>query len=89
MKGEIKMDDEMLEVVEVISEIIKDDTTNKHIKESLSKVIGILKEQENISVKIHNALQKLEDITENKSMESFTRSAIFNVVSMLESINGN
>jgi len=86
MKGEVKMDGEIQEVVEVIVEIIDDDSTNKNIKESLSKVINILKQEEDLIVKIHNALQELEEITENKNMESFTRSSIFNVVSMLESL---
>jgi len=89
MKNEMKINDEIQDIVEVINEIIDDDTTNKNIKESLEDVIQILLGDENVTVKIHNALQALEELSENKSMESFTRSAIFNIVSMLESLNGN
>ena len=77
MKNEMKINDEIQDIVEVINEIIDDD------------VIQILLGDENVTVKIHNALQALEELSENKSMESFTRSAIFNIVSMLESLNGN
>ncbi len=86
MNSEVKIDGEIKEVVDVLGEIINDDATNKNVKESLSKVIGILKQKEERLVKVHNALQELEDIAENKNMESFTRSAIFNIVSMLESL---
>ncbi len=83
------MAEEIQKVVELINELINDDSTNRNIKDSLEEVIEILSGDEDATVKIHNALLELEEITESKSMESYTRSAIFNIISILESMNGS
>ena len=70
------MEQELNEVIDAINELIQDESTHKSVKQHLTAVIEILLKSDDLSVRIHKAMLKLEEISENKNIESFTRSSV-------------
>ena len=57
---------------------------SKNIKERLSEVRTILHNDEESTIRINRALDKLEEIAEDTNIQSYTRTQIWNLASMLE-----
>ncbi|MBW3014136.1 UPF0147 family protein [Candidatus Woesearchaeota archaeon] len=74
------------EIIEFLKELIDDDTTQKNVRLRLTNAIDILENGLDLHVSIHKALNELDELTDSPSMASYTRSKIFTVVSLLESI---
>ena len=70
------------EVIEFLNELREDSTLSKNIKEKIEKVIGLLENDNELGVA--KALNEFEDIMEKNEIQPYTRSQIWNVVSMLE-----
>lgn len=71
------------EIIYVLNELREDTTINKNIKDKVEKIIAFLKEDENLG--IDKALHEIEEMMENNNIPSYTRTQIWNVVSLLES----
>ena len=83
----IKMpEDFMKEIIETMSELLKDSTVPKNTKAKIESIINILKEETDVSIKVNKALHMLEGISEDTNLQSFTRTQIWNISSMLEKI---
>tara|TARA_Y100000294_G_C8369924_1_gene262309 strand:- start:99 stop:356 length:258 start_codon:yes stop_codon:yes gene_type:complete len=74
-------------ILEVLKELSEDSTVPKNVKAKVLEVIEILKSSEELSLKISKALQELEEISDDNNLQSFTRTQIWNITSMLEKIN--
>lgn len=74
------------EVIEAISELKEDHTVPKNVKAKLDNVMAMLNEKIEDSIKISRVLHEIEEISEDSNMQSYTRTQIFNVVSLLEMI---
>ncbi len=74
------------EILIILEEIKADDDTPRRIREKVQNVIHELNTNEETTVAAHNAIYELDGLGENASMESFTRTQILQVVSMLESL---
>tara|TARA_Y100000310_G_C20424873_1_gene688548 strand:+ start:270 stop:509 length:240 start_codon:yes stop_codon:yes gene_type:complete len=75
---------EINDVVDLLKDISEDSTTSKNIKERMGKVVDILKNGDENSIKVNKALDELDDATNDNNMQQFTRTQIWNVVSLLE-----
>ena len=71
-------------IIEALNELKNDVAVPKNIKGKIDETINALQQEGEISVKINKALQELEDIAEDTNMQPYTRTQIWNVVSMLE-----
>lgn len=78
--------DELVQVIEVLNELMKDHTVPKNIKARFECMIGHLKDDSECSIKVSRAIHEIEEITEDVNIQSYTRTQIFNVVSLLETI---
>ena len=78
------MDEKITEIISALKELQEDSTVPKNIKNKICCTIGFLTEETDQSIKISRALQSLEELTDDTNMEAFTRSQLFNIVSMLE-----
>ncbi len=74
------------DIVGILEEIKEDQETPKKVKEKVEKVIHELTSNKEVSLAAHNAINELDGIAENSNMQSYTRSQIWHVVSMLESL---
>lgn len=77
----------LVEVIEYLEELKEDNTISKNIREKISKIIIILSDKADTSLKINKAMQSLDEISEDIAIHSYTRTQIWNIVSMLEAAN--
>ena len=80
------VDIDLNNVISLLNEIGEDQSTPKNVKERMIKVADILKQEVDFSIKVHKALNELDDIISDNNMQHYTRTQIWNVVSLLEKI---
>ncbi|MDI3474159.1 MAG: uncharacterized protein PWR30_482 [Candidatus Woesearchaeota archaeon] len=81
------MANEFDDVLSAIDEILEDATVPRNVKNKMEEIKQIiLKSDIETSIKINQALNILEDLSEENNINSFTRTQIWNVASLLESI---
>lgn len=76
--------DKLTNVIEAIQELLEDNTLPKNVKEKLNNIINHLKTNGELSLKLDKALHDLEGISEDSNIQTYTRTQIWNIVSMLE-----
>ena len=77
---------QVIEIVETISELSDDLSTPKNLKSKLVKISKLLNQNLEDSLNINKALDELDEIVNENNLEPYTRSQIWNIVSMLERI---
>ena len=83
---------QMQEIESALKEIEKVDTAYKIIggimvsapKEKLKEIFKILDSDGDLSLNVDKAMQVLDDINEDINLKSYTRSQVWNLVSILE-----
>lgn len=80
-----KEQDEIYEITDSIKELSEDPVLPKNIKTRFDEMADILKDNTDVSLRIHKVLQVLEEVVEDKNLQTFTRTQIYNLISMLES----
>jgi uncharacterized protein (UPF0147 family) len=81
------MTKEFEEVIFAIDEMLDDEMVPRNVKKKMEETRELLlKEEVAASIRINQALNKLEELSEETNINPFTRTQIWNVVSMLESI---
>ncbi len=76
--------DELRNVLAALQELEQDSSTPKHVRAKLVSTIKVLGENAETSIKVSKALHELEDLTEDTNVQSYTRTQLFNIVSLLE-----
>lgn len=77
---------EIKSIIEALSELQQDTSVPKNIKLQIRQTIETLESDEDISIRINRALNRLEEIADDSNMQPYTRTQLFNVVSLLEMI---
>ncbi len=73
-------------IIEAIEEIKEDVAVPKNVKTKLSGIIGILKEEGDFSLKVNKALSELDEIADDTNLQPYTRTQVWNLVSLLEAL---
>lgn len=74
-------------VIETLTKLQEDTIIPKNIKVKIQNIINALKEKNTeLSIKINKVLHELDEIADDANMQAYTRTQIWNVVSMLEKI---
>ena len=71
---------------QTISELVEDPSVPKNVKTKLGSIITLLKEEGDLSIKINKALDELDDLAEDTNLHPYTRTQIWNLVSVMESM---
>lgn len=80
-------EDNLLELIGVLSQIADDDSIPKNIRLKVNRAIEALQENEkDMKIKANKALQELDDISDDPNVPSYIRPQIWNVASSLESV---
>ena len=81
------LSDELLDIIEGLDEIKDDTTVPKNIRLKIGTIMKILEDNDvELSIKISKAQQELDDISEDSNIQAYTRTQLWNVVSLLETI---
>jgi uncharacterized protein (UPF0147 family) len=76
-------------VIEILDSIINDRSVPKNIKEAVEKARNALISKEDEELKINTAIVTLDEISNDQNMPLYTRTQIWNAVSLLEQLKSN
>lgn len=79
-------DDRLPNIIKALQELESDNTVPKNIKAKISTTIKVLHEDSDLGIKINRALNELDELTDDNNIQPYTRTQIWNIVSMLEMI---
>ncbi|MEM4336688.1 MAG: UPF0147 family protein [Candidatus Woesearchaeota archaeon] len=77
---------QLANAVEIMKELSEDNTLPKNVKQKLLFIVEILENNGDLSLKVSKAIHELEEIVEDKNLQAYSRTQLFNVISTLESI---
>ena len=81
---------EMHQILELLSQIFEDKTVPKNIRECAQKSKNSLQDdKEDLSTRVDQVVQLLDEISEDPNMPVYTRTQIWNLVSLLEGMLNN
>jgi uncharacterized protein (UPF0147 family) len=78
--------EQLNQVIEVLEELMEDPQTSKNAKASIKIAITELQNNSESKAAIHKALNALDDLADDSNLESYSRSQIYNIVGLLESL---
>jgi len=81
------MEEKIEGIVEVLEELMDDNTVPRNVKNKISEAVSALKEKAELSLRTNKALNILDDISDDNNIQAYTRTQIWNIVSTLESLN--
>lgn len=76
----------LMPVIKVLSELGEDLTVPRNIRLKIETTIKALNENTELSIRVNKALHELDDISNDSNIQSYTRTQIWSVVSMLEKL---
>ena len=77
---------EIEEIIETLNEVQEDVTVPKNVKIMMQDIINTLKEDTTLSIKINKVLNELDEIASDVNLQSYTRTQIWHIVSVLEKL---
>lgn len=80
----MKSDNNIENALQLLLELEKDTTVPKNVQQKISKAIADLNSEQEIKIKVSKVLQDMIELTEDINTPSFTRTQIYNIVSLLE-----
>lgn len=82
------MIDEIIgEAVSLLTELKDDVNVPKNIKIRIESIISVLKGDTDASIKINKALNELEEVADDANLQPYSRTQVWNIVSLLEKVN--
>lgn len=80
------MNEQIQQIENSLTTLLDDPVVPRNVKNKLEAVLKILKQDIDISIKVNKALHELDDVADDTNMQPFTRTQIWNVVSILETL---
>ncbi len=81
------MTEKLEQALDVLTQISEDRTVPRNIRENAKKAKEYLeKSGEEITVRVDRALQLLDEVSDDPNMPMYTRTQIWSIVSILESM---
>jgi len=77
---------EIIQILQALQEIAEDQTIPKNVRTVIQTTMVALQQPTTLRLNASKALQHLETLSETTNVEAFTRSQLYNIVSMLETI---
>lgn len=75
------------DAIEALEDLNSDNTVPKNIKTKIDDIVSALKEETELSIRLNRALNDLDEISDNSNIQPYTRTQIWNIVSILEAVN--
>ncbi|MCX6711071.1 MAG: UPF0147 family protein [Candidatus Woesearchaeota archaeon] len=81
-----KRNEKIVQVIELMKELENDSTVPRNVKAKIANAEKALSEDAELSLRVHKALNELDEISDDANMQPYTRTQVWNIVSVLESI---
>jgi len=82
----IIMEDKVKSIIVALEELTGDNTVPRNVRTKLENTIKALKEESELSIRINKALNELDEISDDTNIQPYTRTQIWNIVSLLETV---
>ncbi len=73
-------------IIEALNDLLTDSTVPKNVKIKVETIINTLKDKSDVSMKVNRVLNDLDEITGDINLQSYTRTQLYNIVSLLEKV---
>jgi uncharacterized protein (UPF0147 family) len=80
-------EEQIKSLMEVIEELQEEASIPKNVKDKFNSTISALKGSGDVSIRVNKALHELEEIADDPNLQPYTRTQIWNIVSMLEKLS--
>jgi len=74
------------DILEVLEELLDDSTVPKNVRLKIKETFDALKSNGELSIKVNKALHALDEVSDDSNIQAYTRTQIWNIVSMLEKL---
>lgn len=75
------------DIIGNLEDVEKDNSVPKNVREKVkSSIVALREENLELAIKINKALQELDDLSDDPNIPNYTRTQIWNAVSLLEGI---
>ena len=78
--------DKIITIKLAIQEVLEDATVSKNVKARLEQVMTILDDTGDVSVRINRVLHELDELSNDSNLQSYTRTQVWHMASLLENI---
>jgi len=78
--------DELKGIIDFLKELDEDSTVPRNVKTKIDSILTILKGEDEVNIKVNRAIDELDDVCNDGNLQTYTRTQLWNVVSMLENI---
>lgn len=73
-------------IFSALQELSEDNTVPRNVKSKVEQVLKILNENTEVSIRVNKALNELEEIANDSNMQTYTRTQLWNIISLLEKV---
>jgi hypothetical protein len=80
------MQEQISNIIDALNELQSDNSLPKNIKTKIEGVLGLLKSNDELSIVLNKVMHELDDVANDSNLPSYLRSELWNIVSMLESV---
>jgi len=80
------MSESVHEIIGILQEISEDECVSNGVRAKILKNINMMHEETDISVKANKVLNELEELLENSGLDTYIRTQIWSVTSLLETL---
>ena len=74
-------------IIHSLNELQDDATVPRNVRTKVQIVITALKENTELQIKISRALSELDELANDVNLQSYTRTQLWNIISLLEKFN--
>lgn len=85
--NKLKMENkEIGDIIQMLNELHEDVTVPKNVRIKIEEIISSLRDDAILSIKINKALNELDEIASDVNLQPYTRTQIWNIISLLEKL---
>ena len=78
---------ELDNLINSLAEVKEDATVPRNVRTKIESILSTLKENIELSIKVNKALNELDSIASDVNLQSYTRTQIWNIMSVLEKLH--
>lgn len=80
------MMERLQQIIDALTELSTDNTVPRNVKNQLTRAIAVLNSDEEHRIKVSKALEELDEVIDDPNMQPYTRTQLWNIVSLLETV---
>lgn len=80
------MMERLQQIIDALTELSGDSTVPRNVKSQLARAITVLSGDEEHRIKVSKALEELDEVIDDPNMQPYTRTQLWNIVSLLETV---